>query len=275
MFSIFSSILDRYFIKRPRFRQAVTRRLERDEDLDITLFGTFLRINSLKEHGYLRAARKVRRLSALNDEAGTLVTLSLLLCDGDTFVDVGANVGLFACTIARATSIWSNLRLYAFEANPDTCARLRESARDTKIKIDHVAISDRAGELEFIGGAVSHVFAESAHRNAYHFSGQSSVAVRCKRLDESDLKGNSIVLKIDVEGHEAKVLQGATRLFEEHRVKAVYIDGYNDEEVVHFLKRHGFLFFDGRTMRAATPPLFSLLAINPGKCGGVIGENFG
>jgi FkbM family methyltransferase len=259
--AFFRQLLDRYFIRQPKVRQFVTRTLERDEDQDVNLFGTRLRINRIKEHGYLRAARKLGFHSALRDEAGALVTLSLLLCPGDTFVDVGANVGLFVCTLGRQRFLSGEPRFYAFEANPDTFNRLVESARGLDITVQQVAISDRLGELEFVAGAVSHVFTEWTNRNQYNFKDQPRTVVRSQRLDESDIKGNSLIIKIDVEGQELKVLRGATALFDHDRVKAVYLDGYKDEQVIDFLAAYGFSFFDGRSCRPVVPPIFSLLAV--------------
>lgn len=258
--------LDRYFIKQPKVRQFVTRTLERDKDVDVTLFGTPLRINSLKEHGYLRASRKLANHSALHDEAGVLVSLALLLCPGDTFVDIGANVGLFTCTLARRCFLATDVRFYAFEANPDTFVRLSESTRDLPVDARQVAISADAGTIEFLSGAVSHVFADASNRNDYHFKDQAPVAVPAQRLDQTGIEGDSLVVKIDVEGQEFRVLKGATALFEEDRVKAVYLDGYKDAEVVSFLTARGFEFFDGRTLRPASPPIFSLLAVKLSKC---------
>lgn len=259
--------LDRYFIKQPAFRRFVTRSLERDEDRDIVLFGTRLRVNSIKEHGYLRASRKLTSHSALQDEAGVLVSLSLLLTPGDTFVDVGANVGLFVCTLARRGYLSRDVRFYAFEPNPDTFQRLTESVRDLDVTLRQVAVSDHSGELQFVAGAVSHVFAEATNRNEYHFKKQAPIVVRAQRLDESDIAGNSLIIKIDVEGQELKVLNGAKALFDQDRIKAIYLDGYKDEAVVKFLADRGFRFFDGRTFRSVVPPVFSLLAIKPSKTG--------
>ena len=261
MTGIFRRWLDRYFIKQPVVRRFVTRALERDEDRDIVLFGTRLRINTIREHGYLRAARKLGFHSALHDEAGTLVTLSLLICPGDTFVDVGANVGLFVSTLARQRSICGGVRFYAFEANPDTFIRLAETVRGLEITAEQVAISDRPGQLRFVAGAVSHVFTEWTNRNQYHFGKQVATVVAARRLDASNIDGDSLVIKIDVEGQELNVLNGATTLFNQDRVKAVYLDGYKDPAVITFLESYGFTFFDGRTGRPAMIPIFSLLAI--------------
>lgn len=259
-------LLDRYFIKQPTLRKFVTQTLERDEDRDVTLFGTRLRINNLKEHGYLRAFRRSAYHSVLHDEAGALLTLSLLLCPGDTFVDVGANVGLFVCTLARRRNLSRDVRFYAFEANPDTFKRLCESARGLDVIAQQRAISDRAGELEFVSGAVSHVFTQATKRSDYHYKHQAPVPVIAQRLDDSGIEGDSIIIKIDVEGQELNVLKGATDLFERNRVKAVYLDGYNDPGVEEFLVERKFLFFDGRTLQPALPSFPNLLAVRASEC---------
>lgn len=259
-------LLDRYFIKQPRLRQLVTRTVEADKDSTIRIFGTPLRINSLKEHGYLRASRKLDYHSALRDEAGVLLTLALIIDRGDTFIDVGANVGLFACTIARRRTLRGDILVYAFEANPDTYLRLIASCEGTDVVTQHLAVSDHVGELEFIAGAVSHVFAQADHRNPYHFSKQTPVRVRANRLDALGLPGDSLVIKVDVEGAEMQVLRGAERLFDEDRVKAVYFDGFGDSGVVDFLRQRGFLFYDARDSQPVEQPVFSLLALKVSKC---------
>ena len=75
------------------------------------------------------------------------------------------------------------------------------------------------------------------------------------------IKGNSLVLKIDVEGQEKQVLDGALELFKSQRIKAVYLDGYKDDEVEVFLKNHGFILLDVKSLSPTAGGLFSLLAI--------------
>ena len=56
-------------------------------------------------------------------------------------------------------------------------------------------------------------------------------------------------MKIDVEGHEYEVLRGAEEIFAAKRVKAVYVDGYDDPRLLEFLRSRNFRFFNGRTMQ--------------------------
>ena len=56
------------------------------------------------------------------------------------------------------------------------------------------------------------------------------------------------MLKIDVEGHERKVLEGATRFFEEGRIKAVYVDGSKTPNLPDWLSAKGLRLLDGQSL---------------------------
>jgi hypothetical protein len=114
--------------------------------------------------------------------------------------------------------------------------------------------------LDFVEGAVSHVFTAANHKQSYHFR-QNTVTVPCLRLDEFPIRGDSIILKIDVEGQELEVLRGCEGLFRAGRIKAVYLDGYESAEVVDLLSSWDFVFYDGRSFVPQDKPGFSLLAI--------------
>jgi hypothetical protein len=84
----------------------------------------------------------------------------------------------------------------------------------------------------------------------------------CRRLDDIPIVGNSLVMKIDVEGQEWEVLEGSLCYFETGRVKAVYLDGYMDSRVRGFLDHYEFLCLNGRTLAPATSETRHLLAIS-------------
>ena len=254
------SLLDRYFIKQPKLRRFVTRLLEGDRTEDVVLLGAAVRVHSVKEHGYLRASRMMQSSALLRDELPILIHLAALFSEGDTFVDIGANVGVYSLTLARLGRILPRTHFYAFEANPDTFSRLTAHTEALGIRAFNVALSDHTGSLEFVPGAVSHVFTTVDNMSSYSIDG-ARVTVPCRRLDEMEIAGDSLVLKIDVEGQEKEVLEGAAGLFRAQRVKAVYVDGYKDKGVESFLTGHGFTLLDGKTLAPSAGGLFSLLAI--------------
>ena len=252
--------IDRYFLKQPKLRRFVTRLLEGNRECDIKLLGTSFRVHSIKEHGYLRTSRIANSSALLRDELPVMLNLASLLCDGDTFVDCGANVGVYSLTLARMHRILPNTRYYAFEANPDTFSRLTEKATTLDVKAYNVALSNHSGSLEFVSGAVSHVFTTLENASKYSLSGERT-KVPCRRLDEMEIEGNSLILKIDVEGQEKQVLEGASALFKAHRVKAVYLDGYKDKTIERFLIDNGFYLLNGKSLNPIRVGEFNLLAI--------------
>lgn len=254
-----STLVDRYFVKQPRLRRLVTALLERDRNSVIDIAGARLQVNNRLEHGYLRASRMVLKNGTLRDEMPVLMNLFAVLRDGDTFVDIGANVGLYAHAVVRLRSLYKSLQVVAIEANPDTFARLSATPVDG-IRYLNFAASDTSGILTFVGGAVSHVFTTVDKKNSYNIPTET-VDVPSRRLDELEFPSNSLVVKIDVEGQEARVLEGAKELFEQQRVRAVYLDGYDDDTAVNFLVGYGFDLFDGRTLHPVTGKVFSLLAL--------------
>jgi FkbM family methyltransferase len=258
----FSLFLNQYFIKKPTLRRAVTRLFEGDRDLEIDLLGNKFTINSVKEHGYLRSSRLSMRASFLSDEIPVLINLANLLSNDDTFVDVGANIGIFSCTLARLKRLQPHLNFYAFEANPDTYARLKGNGEKFGIQAVNLAISDRDGKLEFVSGAVSHVFTTVQHASAYSIMDERQV-VECTQLDSILFKGSALVIKIDVEGQELEILKGAKSLLHSNRIKAIYLDGYAQPEVLDILTSHNFSLYDGRTLAAYDGVSHSVLAVNP------------
>lgn len=254
------SLVDRYFIKKPSLRRAVTRLLEGDGDRQVTLFGSELTVHSVREHGYLRASRMAGSSSVFGDEAAVLMNLASLLPGIDCFVDAGANVGLFSCSIARFQRLLPRLHVAAFEADPDTFGRLRANLAGPRSFAHHAALGACTGKLTFVRGAVSHVTTTIEKANAYSL--KETFEVECRRLDSFEVPGERLLLKIDVEGQELDVLLGAGQWFDQKRCMAVYLDGFErPQEVRDFLSKHGFVFFDGRTLQPANESTFALLAL--------------
>lgn len=251
--------LKNHVVNRPRLRRFLMRLAERNRDLDVTIADTRLRINSHKEHGYLRAARMCETNTLLGGELSALLCLAHLTRAGDTFVDCGANVGLFVKTLHRLRSLEPSIRYYAFEANPDTFRRLTHQL-PPDVGAHNFALSDREAELTFVEGFASGVFTVSERKSAMG-TAERLVKIPARRLDSFPVEGGSLVLKIDVEGQELEVLNGAARLFDEGRVKCVYVDGYLDQGVPTFLRDRGFRFYDGHTLEPSDGSAFALLAL--------------
>ncbi len=248
----------RLFLRNPRLRLWLTRLFLQEEEVEIEIAGSKLCVNTISEIGYVRAAKNSRSNIVFRDEIASIINLALILERGDTFIDIGANVGLYSGIIGRIQHVFPSIRFYAFEANPETAKRLRKTLKGNATIIECIGLSDYDGSMRFAKGAVSGVF--GSLQDASDFQDPDwTVDVPVKRLDSFDIAGNSIVMKIDVEGHEWQVLQGARGFFQAGRIKAVYLDGYKDARIPEFLQSKDFVAFDGRSMAKPPTQNFSVL----------------
>jgi FkbM family methyltransferase len=257
-------LLNKYFIKQPRLRRFVTNLLEGDRDVTVRIMGEPIRINTIKEHGYLRASRSMSSNSFLGDEIPVLSNIIYLLNHADAFVDAGSNVGVYCAVLGKYRRMHP-ISMYAFEPNPDTYLRLVETVKPIGVETYNCALSDHEGILDFVSGTVSHIFATLDNESDYTLRG-APVEVACKRLDSLPIKGNRIILKIDVEGHEWPVLRGASSLFDAGRIYACYVDGFKNPEIPDYLTSKGFTLFDGRSLEERPKgDCYSLLAVKSDK----------
>lgn len=242
--------------KYPGLRLMLSRLLIRSREIDIRLFGAPLRINTREEIGLWRAAKMAEDNVVFRDEVASLVNLALLLQPGDTFVDVGANVGLYSSVLSRFRSVFPQTAYIAIEPHPSTAQRLRSSL-GAEVRVLNIGISERKTKLGFASGVTSGVFKVTSPDTA-------EMEIDCERLDALSLPPSDLVVKIDVEEHELAVLQGATGLFDKQRVKVIYIDGYSDDTIPEFLRAREFTLFDGRTLVPcrAEAPRHSLLGVH-------------
>ncbi len=257
---LFARLSHRLVNNHPRLRSFLLRSIFPNREVDIELFGSRLRVNIREEVGYFNAYKVAQGSMVFRDESGALVTLALLLEPTDTFVDVGANVGLFSSVLVRAKHVFPHVEFYAFEPNPDAVKRLRETLRHRKVHIFDRALSNQEGDREFSEGVGSCSFGVTHASNRFQIRSRTQ-RIRTCTLDSLDISGESIVLKIDVEFHEREVIDGATRLLASGRVKAVYLDGYSDKSLPHLLQQMDFKLFDGRTLEPGIPE-YSLLALH-------------
>jgi FkbM family methyltransferase len=137
-----------------------------------------------------------------------------LLENEDVFWDIGANVGYF--TLVAAAALANCGQIIAFEPGKNAYARLTENISLNpygNIQAYQVAVSDREGE------AVLHVSGDIADSSASLFqTGQTQAAhevCRTAALDQFLLAEGvrpPTLIKLDAEGAELAVLQGAQGL---------------------------------------------------------------
>lgn len=145
---------------------------------------------------------------------------------GDSFLDLGANIGYFTLLASRAVGPRGSV--HAFEPSPLLCRRLSEDVGRnpfaTNVTVHQTAVSDRSGTswLSFPEDASS-PYGEQ-HLEAGREARSSSVPVDVVTIDSElpDLRFD--VVKVDVEGAEMRALAGMRGSIENHRPRLILVE---------------------------------------------------
>ncbi len=136
------------------------------------------------------------------------VQLIKYLGDGGIAIDVGGNRGYYAYQMKQYFS-----GCHVFEPNPNTVKQLRAGLRGDA-EVHAVALSDRHGESELripiVSGVDTVGRATIESTNNLFEQEYKTVCVPMQPLDDFTFEKVSL-LKIDVEGHEMAVLNGAVK----------------------------------------------------------------
>ena len=167
-------------------------------------------------------------------------------------IDVGAADGKYTAMLIPLSK-----QVVAFEPTPGALATLRTTFSATPVVvIEPVALSNESGvtTMRFVP---DHFWRSTLERgNALKYaSGVSELSVPMRRLDEYEFRAVGFI-KIDVEGHEAAVLQGASGTIESSRpnvmieVEEQHCAGAFDDVSGYFAARayDGFFLLDGVVM---------------------------
>jgi FkbM family methyltransferase len=257
---VVSYLVWRCILRYPKLRSWLTALLVADRDEWINLLGTNVCINRRAEIGYWRASRQQHGNVLFRDEVPTLLHILPIIAHASTFVDCGANVGLFTSVALHLQRLLPTLKIYAYEPNPATFGRLKNTTNGGDVHIENIALSNYDGILEMAAGATSGVFGVPG--GSFQLR-ETSMKVACRRLDSCAIEGERIFLKIDVEGHEYEVIEGARGLFDANRVLGTFIDGATRErDCLEFLRAHGFRIVDGHSLDTYKAGDFRILALH-------------
>lgn len=178
--------------------------------------------------------------------------------DANVYMDIGANIGWYSLCAIKAgyTSVVS------IEANPDTFSSLRNNIKinkfDSKITALNLAISNEQKILGITDSA-------SSDQNTILSSDPDAIKVFSVTVDEliTHLSINEkIYLKIDVEGAEHLVIEGATASLSKGIISGISIEVVekNKEYVMKKMLEHGFEEVSKHTNKDCTNYIFKLTA---------------
>lgn len=164
-------------------------------------------VRRVAPHGYrmkLDLRDWMDRYVAINGryyEAETTALLQRLLKPGMLFVDIGGNIGFVSLTAARL--VGTEGRVVYVEPNSPLAERFQETLEENGIRnveVHQVALAESSGEvgLEFADG----------HGLTRVIDGTGTIAVTGDELLSGFSSVTPMLIKIDVEGYEERVLAG-------------------------------------------------------------------
>lgn len=167
----------------------------------------------------------VNSVSSIMVRHGSFEDVELRLClsnlaTDSVFFDVGANVGLYSIAVARQ---FPAARIHAFEPVASTASAFRQNLAKNElnsenITLNELALSDAPGEA---------YITSEFHSSNYITTSDSKydkTLIRCTTLDDYVRDRNVDRLdfvKIDVEGHELRVIKGAEETLTRLRPKVL------------------------------------------------------
>ncbi len=216
----------------------------------------------------------LRRIGVLNYENSVVsgeqrfLERFLARTPGAVVLDVGANAGQFA---ELARELGPHAVIHCFEPHPVAFAALAAQAESLGITAHPLALSDAGGEIEFFDYADE---PGSQHASVYreviegvHQRPAASLRVPCTTLDEVAATlglARLDLLKIDTEGHELAVLQGAQGLLRRGAIDVIQFE-FNEMNAVAgvFMRQFFEILADYRLFRLLPEGAIALERYDP------------
>lgn len=161
----------------------------------------------------------------------------------DLFVDVGANIGSY--TILASAHIGA--RSIAFEPVKSTYDKLILNILVNQISDKVIAYNKAVGNINGIIN-ITNDYDTTNHIIINNENKENIVKVSICKLDDIIKEKNPVLIKIDVEGYETEVLEGAKNILKNDTLKAIIIElngsgkryGYDEKNIHDKLVNLGF-----------------------------------
>ncbi len=187
---------------------------------EINMLGYTYKLNTLSAYEWLRA-------NAVYQDKHIIEALLKYLEPGMDCWDIGASIGAYSCIFSLKNK--PDGVVYAFEPEPASRQKLKNNIAlndVTNIVIYDVALGREENELQLV---LAHDATAGTHKLEENATGKPENTHKVKvttadHLIEKDKRRIPGVLKIDVEGWEEQVLQGARQTISDPSCKAIMIE---------------------------------------------------
>lgn len=161
----------------------------------------------------------------------------------DTFIDIGANIGYYTLLLAN-----KNIKTYSFEPNLENYNILTKNLKINNFNNSlhyNLGLSDSIGKLEFYyskeksgHGSFNKKIVEQQNLNLCKI-------IKVNKLDNIDIQGKNIMVKIDIEGYELNAIMGMLQLLDSKKIKVfcieisrIFYGNDVEKEIINLLKKY-------------------------------------
>ncbi len=187
---------------------------------------------------------------------------------GGVFWDIGANIGLYSWYCANERP---DLPIISFEPDTKNLECLRRTSAAWKLEAHDIvprAVAEEIGRTTFFTDEISRATGTlqpaAGSFNATHYGAvPRGVEVETVSLDHFIAEGGAppLIVKIDVEGAERRVLRGGQRLFAEHR-PILLLEIFGDRsQTFALLEEFGYECLDSDRRAPITDETVNVLAL--------------
>jgi len=166
------------------------------------------------------------------------------ICNKDEithFLDIGANIGYYSLYFKKINNI------FAFEPNKKNFLRLKENneLNNLNIKMYNFGLSNTNSDSEIwytnkdkMGGSAIYEKNDPEFKK-YNYKDIIKEKILTKKLDDIiDINNSKILVKIDVERHEKKVLEGMNKMIKQNNIIMQIEIGHDQQnEVFSYLNK--------------------------------------
>ena len=226
-----------------KFQYAIARNTLGDRVKVRLPWGTTIQVNPLETIGHSLLTLGVYELAVSE-------TLWRLTEPGDWCLDVGANIGYM--TGLLATKSQSGGKVFSFEPHPLVFARLQANTNDladgkrAPVEASQMAIGVTDGKMNLVEPeGFGHNEGVARLTNELQANSKTHNVV-IARLDSMFCRGEIFgVVKVDVEGFELSVFQGAAQLLSQKRIRDIVFEDFEafPSDCAKLLQNHGYTIF--------------------------------
>ncbi|MHA6964320.1 FkbM family methyltransferase [Zobellella denitrificans] len=186
------------------------------------------------------------KLTTKHEPLQPFLFLSFLeFAEAEVVLDVGANIGLYSMVATMANSVKV---VYAYEPDKSAYEELQKNVLlngvDNIVKPIQAAVSDVEGQVRFGShsamSGVNGIISTSIHDPAVFSESMDVTAVSLDRLE--GIAGKVLGIKIDVEGHELQVIDGAASLLKKNP-SVIQVEHYVGSGIDEKLRKLGYYQF--------------------------------